>query len=67
MDEEVTAVLERIRKTRVEKEISIIQLASLSGLSHSYIYYLESKKKVPSLTILFKLAKALGVDVKDWF
>jgi transcriptional regulator with XRE-family HTH domain len=66
-DKEVIAVLENIRRTRVEKGMSILDLADEAEISHSYLFYIESKKKVPTLTVLNKLAKALGVSMKDFF
>lgn len=67
MDQEVVSVLEKIRLTRVQKGISIIDLANAANVSHSYIYYIESKQKVPTLTVLNQIAKALNVDMKDFF
>jgi len=67
VDTEVEAVLENIRLTRVKKGISIIDLANAANVSHSYIYYIETKKKVPTLTVLNQLAKALNVEMKDFF
>jgi transcriptional regulator with XRE-family HTH domain len=67
MDKEVSIVLENIRRMRVEREISIINLASDAGISHSYLFYIETQKKVPTLTVLNKLAKALGVRMEDFF
>jgi transcriptional regulator with XRE-family HTH domain len=67
MDKEVAEVLENVRRLRVEKEISILDLATSAEISHSYLFYIESKKKVPTLTVLNRLAKALGVEMKDFF
>jgi len=67
VDQEVVSVLEKIRLTRVQKGISIIDLANAANVSHSYIYYIESKQKVPTLTVLNQIAKALNVDMKDFF
>ncbi len=33
----------------------------------SYIFYIESKKKVPTLTIINRIAKALDVPMKRFF
>ena len=67
VDKEVEAVLDRLRKLRTERQISIIELAAEAEISHSYLFYLESKRKVPTLTVLNRLAKALGVSMKDFF
>ena len=67
MDKEIISVLENIRKLRIEKELSIIDLANEAQISHSYLFYIESKRKAPTLTVLNKLAKALGVPMKRFF
>jgi XRE family transcriptional regulator of biofilm formation len=67
MYKEVSAVLDRIRALRMEKGLSILDLANRAEISHSYLYYIESQKKVPTLTVLCRLAKALSVEMKDFF
>jgi len=67
MDDAVAKVLERIRMFRQEKGLSILELANRAELSHSYVYYLESKQKIPSLTTLYKLAVAMDINMRDFF
>lgn len=67
VENDVEAVLENIRKIRLQKELSIIELANEAGISHSYLFYIESKRKVPTLTVLSKIAKAMGVRMVDFF
>ncbi len=67
MDKAVEQVIENIRKLRIEKGISIIQLSNESGISRSHLFYIESKKSVPSLITLSKLATAMNVTMKDFF
>ncbi len=67
MNKEVERVIDNIKKIRNEKKISIIQLSNESGVSRSHLFYIESKKSVPSLNTLAKLAKALNVKMKDFF
>lgn len=67
MEKEVEEVLDRIRIIRNEKKISIIDLANKAEIAHSYLYYIESKKKVPTLIVLNKLAKALDIRMKEFF
>lgn len=67
MNKEVEQVIDNIKKIRNEKQISIIQLSNESGISRSHLFYIESKKSVPSLNTLSKLAQALNVKMKDFF
>jgi DNA-binding XRE family transcriptional regulator len=42
-------------------------LAREVGVSTETIYAIEHGKRQPSVTTLDKIARALGVDVKDFF
>ena len=55
----------RIRKHREEKGISQEKLASLSELHRTYIGQVERGKKNLTIRSLERIAKALGVDIKD--
>ncbi|MFA6857180.1 MAG: helix-turn-helix domain-containing protein [Treponema sp.] len=66
-DVRVVDVIERIRGLRVSKKISIEELATRANISRSYIYYIETKKKIPTLSVLFRLADAIGADITDFF
>lgn len=67
MDVEVEEIIEKIRKFRTEKKISILQLSLDSGISRSHLFYIESKKTIPSLETLSKIAKAMNLHLKDFF
>jgi transcriptional regulator with XRE-family HTH domain len=49
MEIETEKILEKIRKKRQEKRISLLNLANEVGISHSHLYYIESKKVIPSI------------------
>ncbi len=67
MDKDVEEVLDKIRKFRNQKGISIVQLSADSGISRSHLFYIETKKTVPSLETLSKIAKAMSIELKDFF
>ena len=67
MDQRVEQVLEKVRYTRVSKGISILELSVRADISRSQVYYLESKRKIPSLSLLFRIADALEVDIQSFF
>lgn len=67
MNSEVEEVINRFKEIRKEKGMSIIKLSVESGISRSHIFYIESKKTVPSLETLAKLTDAMGVHLKDLF
>ncbi|MBR4449589.1 MAG: helix-turn-helix transcriptional regulator [Treponema sp.] len=67
METEVEEVIDKIRTFRNEKKISIVQLSVDSGVSRSHLFYIESKKTIPSLETLAKIAKAMDLHLRDFF
>ena len=67
MDKEVETVIDNIRKFRKQKKISILTLSVESGISRSHLFYIESKKTIPSLETLAKIAHAMNLELKDFF
>jgi len=58
----------RVQQYRWEKEWTEGQLAQRSGVSKSTINSLENGKTTnPSVDVAFRLADALGVDVRELF
>jgi transcriptional regulator with XRE-family HTH domain len=66
MEQETERILENIRARRTEKKISIVNLAAEVGISHSHLYYIESKKVIPSIDVVVKIAKSLNTSVVDF-
>lgn len=58
---------ERIRKIRKMKGLSILDIKEKTGLSKSTISDLENGKSSPTTETLQKIAKALEVDVTEFF
>jgi len=65
MEKETKKILEKIRAKRIEKKISLLNLANEVGISHSHLYYIESKRVVPSIDVIVKISKKLDVDLKE--
>lgn len=61
------SVGKNVRKIRKEKGLSILDLKNLTGLSKSTISDLENDKSSPTIETLQKIAKALNVDIKEFF
>ena len=62
MEPETEKILEILRQTRISKKISLLNLANSVEISHSHLYYIESKRVTPSIDVIIKLAKALNTD-----
>jgi len=56
-----------IRKVRTEKGMSIRELSAASDIALSHIYNIENERKIPSLTVLCKIADALDVHAAELF
>jgi len=67
MEKETAKILDNIRKKRLEKRLSLLNLANMVEISHSHLYYIESKRVIPSVDIFVKIAKALDVDFFEFF
>ena len=57
----------RLRQLREEHKISMRGLATKSGLSANALSMIERGKTSPSVSTLYKLADALGVDITAFF
>lgn len=64
MDIDVGSKIKTIRK---KKNMSIASLASQSGISAGMISQIENRKVVPSITVMWKIAKTLGVNIGYFF
>jgi len=62
MEPETEKILENLRKIRISKKISLLNLATMTEISNSHLYYIESKRVIPSIDVIIKLAKALEIN-----
>ena len=58
---------QRLRQLRESFGVTRSQLESRSGVSRSYIFYVEKGRHLPSLRTLEKLSGSLGVGLKRFF
>jgi transcriptional regulator with XRE-family HTH domain len=63
MEPETEKILENLRKIRISKKISLLNLANMVEISHSHLYYIESKRVIPSIDVIIKLTKALNINL----
>jgi transcriptional regulator with XRE-family HTH domain len=57
----------RFKELRTARGLSIRKLAEEAGVSTETVYSLEHGRRQPSVRTLGKIARALGVEVKDFF
>ncbi len=60
-DPQLGIIGQELHASRRKRQLSLEQLAELSGVSRSMISKIERGEAVPSTTVLAKLAEALGV------
>lgn len=61
------ALGKRLAEVRKSKNITQDELAASSGLDRVAIAYIETGKRMPKVTSIYKIAAGLGVDVSDLF
>lgn len=54
-------------EVRHAKEITLIELAALSGISKTTLNEIENEKRMPSIAQLEAIAKAMNVRISDLF
>jgi XRE family transcriptional regulator, regulator of sulfur utilization len=62
LDTRLAEISERIRRGRVERGLTLIQLGEISGVAASTIQKIESRQMTPSITIILKIALGLGIE-----
>ena len=67
MDKLATRIGKNISKARRARKLTSEKLAYENGVSKGYLSDIENGKKRPSLKMLEKLAKVLGVDISAFF
>lgn len=55
----------RVRETRKQQKISQERLAELTNVSVGYISHIETARKKASLSMLIRIANALGITVDE--
>lgn len=58
---------QKFRSLRESKGMTTRMLAREAGVSTETVYAIEHGKRQPTVTTLTKIARALGVEVKDFF
>ena len=56
---------EVLRRLRKERGLSQERLAEAASLTDDYVGFIERGENVPTLTVILKLARALGVDASE--
>ena len=60
-------IIERMKKTRLNKGLSQMEVCLRANLSQSFFANIESGKKQPSLLTILRIASALEVNPRVFF
>lgn len=60
-------VIIKLKDVRIKRQLTIRELAELSGISRSQISDIENGKSMPTIETLCRLAKALGVGTEELY
>ncbi|OOM70018.1 anaerobic benzoate catabolism transcriptional regulator [Clostridium puniceum] len=58
---------EKIKKKRSEKKLKQYELAKLADMSNTFLSDIETGRSAPVIKTLEKIAKALEIDIKEFF
>lgn len=56
-----------IREQRKKRKTKVYELARTIGVHPTYITYIEKHNRLPSLEIIVKLEKALGINLQEFY
>lgn len=60
-------VATRIQEKRLARKLSQLDLALEAGISQGYLAMVESHQKIPTITTIFKIARALNISPIEFF
>lgn len=64
---QVKEVARRIRRERKNRRLSQMELANEAEIAQSFLASIESGKKIPTVTTVLKIARALGISPALFF
>ena len=65
MKDDAKKLGENLKKMRIKKDISQIELARLLGVDRSFVSNIENGKNNPTLSTITNLAQTLGVSTNE--
>ena len=67
MNKTIRVVGQRIKEFRLQKNLTMEEVAERSGCTPGFLSQIERNKAVPSISLLYAIANALGTQVTDFF
>jgi len=66
-NEVVSRIAQKIRATRLEKNLTIQQLATRSNVSKGLLSKVENSRTIPSLPVFITIIQSLDISLKEFF
>lgn len=60
-------IIIKLKEVRERYNISLRELAKLTGISKSHLNYIEKGEREPSLSTIIRIAVALNIDEKELY
>lgn len=67
MKEDAKKLGENLKKIRIKKNITQVEIANILGVNRSFVSNIENGKNNPTLATITGLANALKVSIEDLF
>ena len=67
MNEVISQISVRLKRFRIERQLSLAELASATGFTKSYLSKIENASKVPPIGTLARISAALDVQLSQFF
>ena len=67
MNEIISQISVRLKRFRIERQLSLAELASATGFTKSYLSKIENATKVPPIGTLARISAALDVQLSEFF
>ncbi len=56
-----------LKEKRKERNLTLVQLSEKTGISTTHINDIENNIKEPSISMMIRIAKALGVKIEELY
>lgn len=67
MEKVIEAIGQRIKEYRLQQGLTLEEVAERTGCSSGFLSQVERNKAVPSISLLYAIAEALGTSVLNFF
>ena len=64
-EEVIARLIELIQTERLRQKLSLNEVATRSGLSHTMVMRVEKRERLPTIDTLLRIADALEVDLSS--